>query len=108
VARWTAVTATIGPAVDALADHSLVLPVRGVDELAATAAAATRGMGTQPERRRFRGHLTIARLARRARPVRAVGMRFTATFDVDEVALVASTLTPEGARYETLVTWPAR
>jgi 2'-5' RNA ligase len=33
-------------------------------------------------------------------------MRFDSSFDVDEVALVESTLTPTGARYETVATWP--
>lgn len=107
-ATWRATTARLGPAIDVLGDHSLVLPVSGVDELAATAARATEGLGTHRSRRPFHGHLTVARLARRARPHRAVGLRCGATFDVDEVALVASTLTPDGARYETLATWPAR
>jgi 2'-5' RNA ligase len=107
-ATWRATTAAAGPAIDTLADHSLVLPVDGVDELAETATRATRGLGTAGERRRFHGHLTVARLARRARPARALGMAFAARFEVDEVALVSSTLTPDGAHYETLATWPAR
>ncbi len=104
---WRGATARIGPAIDALSDRSLVLPVGGVDDLATTAARATDGLGSHRSRR-FRGHLTVARLARRARPQRALGLRFAATFDVVEVALVASTLTPDGARYDTLATWPAR
>jgi 2'-5' RNA ligase len=85
-----------------------VVPVRGVDELAASVAAATKGLGSHRERRHFHGHITLARLSRRARPARALGLRFDATFDVDEIALVASTLTPDGARYDTIATWPAR
>ncbi len=106
-ATWRPTTARVGPAVDALGDHSLVLPVDGVDDLAATASRATKALGSAPERRRYHGHLTVARLARRARPARALGLRFAASFEVTEVALVASTLTPEGARYETITTWPA-
>lgn len=106
-ATWRGTTVHVGPAIDVLGDHSLILPVEGVDELAATAAQATGGLGTHASRRRFQGHLTVARLSRPARPTRALGLRFAATFDADEVALVESTLTPEGARYDTLATWPA-
>ena len=35
-----------------------------------------------------------------------LGARFDATFDVDEIALVHSRLHPDGARYDTLETWP--
>jgi 2'-5' RNA ligase len=48
----------------------------------------------------------VARLARNARPHRSAGRPFDASFDVDEVALVASTLTDAGAVYETVGAWP--
>jgi 2'-5' RNA ligase len=99
-------TARLGPSIDVLAERSLVLPVAGVDDVAHVVRAATRGLGTERERPRFVGHLTVARLARRARPSRSVGRLFEASFDVDEVALVASTLTDSGAVYETVTTWP--
>jgi RNA 2',3'-cyclic 3'-phosphodiesterase len=101
-------TATVGPAIDVMRERTLVLPVAGVDDLAAAVHAALRGVGSEPERRRFVGHMTLARLARGARPDRSIGRRFAATFDVEEVALVESTLTPDGAVYETLATWPTR
>lgn len=101
-------TATIGPAIDVLAERSLVLPVSGVDDLAGVVRSATRGMGTERERRRFVGHLTLARLARGARPARSAGTLFQASFEVTEVDLVASTLTETGAVYETVATWPTR
>jgi 2'-5' RNA ligase len=101
-------TAVIGPAIDVMGERALVLPVAGVDELAAVVHRALRGLGTEPERRRFVGHLTVARLRRGARPDRSVGRRFDATFTVDDVALVASTLTPDGPVYETVATWPTR
>jgi RNA 2',3'-cyclic 3'-phosphodiesterase len=100
--------ARLGPSIDVLAERSLVLPVAGVDDVADVVRSATRGMGTERERRRFVGHLTVARLARRARPSRSIGRRFEAGFEVDEVALVASTLTDRGAVYETVATWPTR
>lgn len=101
-------TATVGPAFDLRAERSIMLPVAGVDDLAAVVESALRGVGTAHERRRFVGHLTMARLARQARPERSVGRRFDAEFEVREVALVASTLTDAGSIYETLGTWPTR
>jgi 2'-5' RNA ligase len=101
-----AAMATIGPAIDVLAERSLMLPVSGVDDLAEVVRSATRGLGTDRERRRFVGHLTVARLARGARPTRSAGSLFQTSFAVTEVELVASTLTDTGAVYETLATWP--
>jgi 2'-5' RNA ligase len=98
----------VGPAFDLLGERSLISPVTGVDELAAVVQQALRGLGTERERKRFQGHITVARLARRARPNRSAGRRFDATFDVTEVALVASTLSDTGAVYETVATWPTR
>jgi RNA 2',3'-cyclic 3'-phosphodiesterase len=97
--------ARLGPAVDVLAQRALVVPVSGVDALAAAVIGATRRIG-EPPGRRFVGHLTIARLARRVRLPRAMGAMIAAEFDVDEVALVRSRLDPRGARYETVRTWP--
>jgi RNA 2',3'-cyclic 3'-phosphodiesterase len=99
-------TAQLGPSIDVLAERSLVVPVAGVHDVAEVVRSATRGLGTERERRRFVGHLTVARLARRARPSRSAGRLFEASFEVDEVALVASTLTDSGAVYETVTTWP--
>lgn len=98
--------ASLGPSIDLLAERSLVLPVAGVDDIAHVVRTATRGLGTERERRRFVGHLTVARLARRARPSRSIGRLFDTRFEVSEVALVASTLADSGAVYETVGTWP--
>ncbi len=103
-----AAMAVIGPAFDLLGERSLISPVAGVDELAEVVHTALRGLGTEPERRRFQGHITVARLARHARPQRSAGRRFDAMFDVTEVALVASTLRDSGAVYDTVATWPTR
>jgi 2'-5' RNA ligase len=99
-------TAALGPALDLRAERSIVLPVTGVDDLAEVVERAVRGVGTANERRRFVGHLTLARLAKQARPGRSVGRLFDASFEVDEIALVASTLTDRGSIYETVDTWP--
>jgi 2'-5' RNA ligase len=97
-------TARLGPAVDVLAERALVVPVDGLDTLAATVTNATRQLG-QPPRRRFVGHLTIARLKPYAAMPRALGSLINTEFDVEEIALVQSRLDPAGARYETLDTW---
>jgi 2'-5' RNA ligase len=101
-------TAVLGPAFDLRAERSIMVPVAGVDDLAEVVEQAMRGVGTANERRRFVGHLTLARLGRKARPDRSVGRLFDASFEVDEVALVASTLADTGAVYETVATWPTR
>jgi 2'-5' RNA ligase len=101
-------TAVLGPAFDLRAERSIVLPVVGVDDLAEVVERAVRGVGTANERRRFVGHLTLARLGKKARPDRSVGRLFEASFEVDEIALIASTLTERGSIYETVESWPTR
>ena len=101
-------TAIVGPAFDLRAERSIMLPVAGVDDLAAVVEQAVRGLGTANERRRFVGHMTMARLRRQARPERSVGRLFAAEFEVRDVALVASTLADTGSIYETVRTWPTR
>ena len=101
---------TLGPAVDVLAGRMLVIPAAGLDGVADEVTKRTRTIGERP-RRRFVGHLTVARLKSDALKPDAplpstLGARFDATFVADEVALVESRLEPDGARYETLETWP--
>lgn len=98
-------TASLGPGVDVLSERSLVIPVKGLDELAAAVSECTRDIGERPSRRRFRGHLTIARLKRDALLPPAMGALVGGSFDVEEVELVRSRLEPDGARYETVTTW---
>jgi 2'-5' RNA ligase len=97
--------ARVGPGVDILSDRALVVPVDGLDALAAGVTARTGHIG-DPPRKRFVGHLTLARLKRGARMPPALGAFVSADFDVDEIALVQSRLEPQGARYETVHTWP--
>jgi 2'-5' RNA ligase len=106
--EWPAATARLGPAIDLLGQHSVIVPVSGVDDLAARATRATRDLGTARERRRYVGHLTIARLRKGARPPHVTGTPFDESFEVTEVALVSSRLKESGAEYETLATWPRR
>ncbi len=77
---------------------------RRVDEACAT-------LGFARERRPFAPHLTIARLrdtatsedrVRAAQALAAVGSDVGGAFAVDALHLIKSTLTPSGARYETI------
>jgi RNA 2',3'-cyclic 3'-phosphodiesterase len=97
--------ARLGPAVDVMGGRALVIPVRGLDELARSVERATKHLG-EPPRKRFVGHLTLARCARGARMPEVLGAPFADEFTVGEIALVESRLEPSGARYETIDTWP--
>lgn len=96
--------AVVGPAVTTLGRAVVCLPVAGLDRLAAAVVTATAGVGQPPEDRRFTGHLTLAR--RKGRAAVPTGTPFSARFEVDEVALVASDTRPSGAEYRTLRRWP--
>lgn len=101
------VPARLGPGVDVLSGRSLIVPVHGLDELAAAVAQRTADIG-EPPRARFLGHLTIARLKPRVEMPPAFGAFIESAFVVDEIALVSSRLNAEGARYTTESTWPLR
>ena len=102
----------LGPLVELLSDHSVIVRAEGLDGWATSVNRATRELGDAPTRRRFVGHVTLARLSQRARRQRTalpgiVGAPFGATFRADELTLVRSHLDPGGARYEVLDSWPA-
>jgi 2'-5' RNA ligase len=98
-----ATVAELGPAVARLGRSVLVVPVGGLDAIAAAVIDATAAVGQPPEPRPFAGHLTIARLRRPPR-TRIAGEPIADRFPVDEVHLVRSDLHPEGARYRTVAT----
>lgn len=97
--------ARLGPGVDALDERALVVPVTGIAALVECVNEATRHLG-MPPRKRFVGHLTIARVKANTPMPPAMGAYASAQFPVDEVCLVRSRLRPEGARYETIDSWP--
>lgn len=99
--RAPAAEAVLGPAVRRLGRGVVQVPVAGLDDLAAAVTEATAGLGGEPEGRRFRGHLTLARVDGKV-PAGVLGQPISARFPVDEVCLVASHLGPGPARYETL------
>ncbi|HEY8523994.1 MAG TPA: RNA 2',3'-cyclic phosphodiesterase [Acidimicrobiales bacterium] len=94
--------ARVGPAVRTLGHHVLCLPVAGLDDLARAVVEATAGFGQPPDDRPFRGHLTLARLRRPARPSGLTGGRLDARFPVTDVRLIRSHQEPDGVRYEDL------
>jgi RNA 2',3'-cyclic 3'-phosphodiesterase len=98
-------TVRLGPAVDVLAERALIVPAHGLDDPARDVAERTNHLG-DPPRKRFVGHLTLARLKPRAAMPRVLGARVDESFELSEVALVQSRLHPDGARYETVASWP--
>ena len=105
--RLEAAMARLGPGVDVMNERALVVPVTGVEQLAAAAVSATRDLG-EPPRKRFVGHLTIARVKPHVPMPRALGAMVHAEWPVQEIALVQSRLEPAGATYSTVATWPVR
>jgi 2'-5' RNA ligase len=97
-------TASLGPRPTRLGRGVLMLPVTGIDDLAAAVVQATAHVGAPPESRPFRGHLTLAE-SRRGKPPK-LDAELRASWPVTEVALVESYLHPAGARYETVHTVP--
>lgn len=96
--------AVLGPRVQRLGRGQLVVPVAGVDELAAAVRDATSEIGAH-DQHRFFGHLTVARTKHDARST-LFGIPFHASMPVGEVALIESTLEPTGAVYTTIATFP--
>jgi 2'-5' RNA ligase len=94
--------AVLGPSVGRFGNRVLHVPVRGLDELAARVVDATAGLGRPPEDRPFAGHVTLARVAKRARVDldRLSGEPVSGRWTVEEVCLVESRLAATGARYE--------
>lgn len=98
--------AELGPATGTLGHRILMVPVAGLDELAAAVARATDGLGRPPQRP-FVGHVTLAR-ARDDAARDLAGAPVAAAFDVTEVAVVTSETHPDGARHTTVATVPCR
>jgi 2'-5' RNA ligase len=98
-------TAVLGPAVRRLGKSALVVPVAGLDDLAAVVGDATAGVGLPRGSRPFTGHLTLARLRRGANDD-LTGTPIAAEFHVAEIVLVRSDLSRDGASYEVIGRWP--
>lgn len=94
--------ARLGPAVGRFGHRVLHVPVAGLDAVAEAVVAATAGLGRPPEDRPFAGHLTLARVAKGALVDlrRVAGAALEGEWEVADVCLVESRLSPGGARYE--------
>ncbi len=111
--EFPAAVVQLGPVVEYLSDHSLIVRASGCEGLNSLVDRATAHLGDAPPRKRYLGHVTVARLGRSARSGKSravtppiVGLPLSSSFRVDEVVLVQSHLEPEGARYEVIAKWP--
>jgi RNA 2',3'-cyclic 3'-phosphodiesterase len=102
-----AATAVLGPVVRRLARSTVVIPVAGLDQIAAVIGLATADIGEPAGPRPFHGHLTLARL-RPGATCDLVGTPVAVELRVAEVVLVSSGLTHEGATYHVIGRWPTR
>lgn len=102
-----AVSAEMGPASACFGRGILQVPVRGLDELARVTVEATADIGQAPDDRPFHGHVTLARARGRRGDVRRLrGIPLSASWEVAELTLVASTPHRDGSRYEVVSTLP--
>jgi 2'-5' RNA ligase len=97
--------ARLGPATRRLGGSLIVVPVAGLDTLAGAVTAATAHLGAPTDRRRFTGHVTLARI-RRGTEASIEPSAVEASFAVEEVTLVSSHLSPSGAVYHPVARWP--
>jgi 2'-5' RNA ligase len=95
--------AVVGPAVVRLGKSVVVVPVAGLDAIAAAVATAMDGIAQPSDHEPFTGHLTVARLKARVRPP-MLGEAIDGHFVVREIHLVRSRLSANGSRYETVST----
>ena len=61
---FTPISVTLGPTLERLGRGVVMLPASGVDGLAASVTEATDRIGQPPPKRRFTGHMTVARFRR--------------------------------------------
>lgn len=97
--------ARFGPTVELLGDRVVIVPVAGLDRLAATVAGSLEPLALPVELRPFRGHLTLGRLRRPGSVPSIVGRPLTAIDAVDEIALVQSSPVDGVATYRIVGRW---
>jgi 2'-5' RNA ligase len=105
-AAFSSARAVLGPRVSRFGRSLVVVPVSGLDELAADVSEATRHLGEPPDPRPFEGHITLARLQQRSAGG-IVGAAFSDRFAVCEVTLVESVRSRAGLRYDIIGRWQA-
>jgi len=100
-------TVTVGPKTKHLGPGVLMLPVKGLDDLAHEVMDATEDLVPDTEHRPFRGHLTVARAHHKGQIPRSLeGLPLSATWRASAFALVHSHTKPTGAVYEDVATFP--
>lgn len=93
---------TVGPATGRFGKRILHVPTPGLEGVATATLAATAHIG-EPEPRPFHGHLTLARTRGRGTDLgKLAGTPISGGWRCEEVTLVASHLSPKGARYEVI------
>ena len=98
---------TVGPKTKHLGPTVLMLPVKGLDDLAHEVMDATEDLVPDTEHRPYRGHLTLARAHHKGQIPRSLeGMAFDASWTPSTFALVQSHTKPTGSVYENLATFP--
>lgn len=98
---------TVGPATKHLGPGVLMLPVRGLDDLAHAVHDATEDIVPITEHRAFRGHLTVARAHHKGQIPRSLeGTELGGSWTPSSFALVRSQTKPTGAVYENVATFP--
>ena len=100
-----AATASVGPSVSRLGPDVVVVPVAGLDDLAGVIERVSADLGGPPDPRPFTGHLTLARLRRRA-ACGVAGMPIRGSFPIVEVCLVDSRTEADGLRYDVVERLP--
>ena len=94
---------TLGPKPGVLGHQVVYLPVTGLDEVADRVVRATAEFGEPPTRRRFRGHLTLARTKGGTMSLSSLSsLAVAASWTVGEIELIRSHLGGGPARYEAL------
>lgn len=97
--------AVVGPTVRMLGRQVAVVPVAGLDALAAAVRRATTQLGEPQADRPFNGHITVARLKDRQRPELLaelpLGASVSGSWTPQTVELVSSITDPAGAIYRT-------
>jgi 2'-5' RNA ligase len=101
-------TAKGGPATKFLGPGLVVWPVEGLRPAAGPVEQATAHIGQPVADRPFRGHVTVARGARGADLRRAAHLLspLSASWRVGSLSLVHSQLSPGGARYQDIHSFP--
>lgn len=91
----------LGPAVSLLGSRILMIPVAGLEDLAAATAAALADVGEPQPERDFTGHLTLARLKgaplRDPSTIAVLGAPIEASFHAASLVLFETTIAPEGS-----------